>query len=174
MKNLEVVINTIKKEQALQRVVKTLKITLKDDSPLDVSYLLECFAILGIPSEKSFKKYDLNLDPFINDYVAMVYEEKPIEKTLKSWEKKLEGKTLDYAYSKNKSLVKDFFLKEQKLNDALNFLKVREDSPLARLNYDWELAYALCEKKAEDSSFNEMLFQVVEKGHKVSELIQII
>jgi hypothetical protein len=162
--------SVLQKEKKLKLTLNRLKIELKDDSPLDVSYADIIMKLIGLPPEADMPP-GLNWDPYYDDYTGMVYGELDIEKTLAKWAKQLKTIKTPYQAKANKALVLRFLAKEAELYQAIKALGATEQGPYSELISDWNLAYALL-GLPESDALNQRLMEVVEQGEDSKKLIK--
>lgn len=173
MLNEKVLVNTIKKEKLLIETLKKLGLVAQDGSPLDVSYLNECFAVSGIPQESDLSEYKKTWDPLINTYVSMIHGDVTVEKGIKTFKAYLKGVKLEpYSPKNNKVMIKSYLQKEQRVFSALKVLGSVESGDLKTLADDWDLAYVLLGKTGDEVSTG--LLEVVEMGKKPDSLLKMI
>lgn len=165
------VFEILEKERNLKKVFNTLQIQVADQSPLDISYCQEVLDLIGLPPESELKELHLNHDPFIDDYTAMVYGEKDIDTTLKSWAKQLKKIGRPYNPTLHKKKLVKFFQQEQKLFKAIHGLGINDRGPLAAFIQDWKLCYALL-GVAESDEVNHALRQTIELGADSVKLVK--
>lgn len=135
LKNLSVVKQLIQYEKTLRETLKSAGLTFQnEDSPLDISFLDESFALMGIPEEFMLNHLK-NHDPLVDIYVAMSYGDVSISKGLNQIQK-LVAKEEAVAYNPqtnpdtNFYLIYNYLVKMVNLKKSLNTLNVNENSVL--------------------------------------------
>lgn len=161
---------TIEKELKVKKILKNLKIQVDDSSPLDVSYCDQVLNLIGLPPEADLKDKNMNWDPFIDDYTAMVYGDVEIDKTLKKWEKSLTKIKINYNPKNHKKEIVNFLQKEQNLVRTLKTLGINQ-GPLYSLIEDWNLVYAVLGQE-ESEKLNNLLFETLEQDGDVQALVK--
>ena len=169
LQNLNIVKRIIQYEKNLIESLNKSGFSNKAESgPFDISFLDQCFKLMGIPNEYNLN-YLKSWDNLVDNYTAMVFRDISINKGLSNIQKLVEKETLDEYFPRdNKNIILDFLNQASKLQASLKALKINQDSPLSMnslnkssfINFDIEVSLNLLGLK----DFND---NHIEKLHKV-------
>lgn len=135
LQNLSIIKETLKYEKKLLQALKAVGLAFQnEDSPLDISFLNESFALMGIPEEYALTHLKSH-DQLVDTYVSIVHGEIPVNKGLKKIEKLVSKETANkYDPQTNPDtdvrMVFNYLNKIINLTKALKTLNVSENSSL--------------------------------------------